>query len=61
VTPNPIWTCSQPAAGCPNPRPRIGSSCSQDGLSCNYGACSGGVEVQCKDGYWQQANVPCPL
>jgi hypothetical protein len=61
VGPNPVWTCAQPAQGCPNPRPRIGSACSQPGLSCDYGACSGGVEVQCKDGSWQRANVACPV
>ncbi len=57
--PNPIWQCSSPQ-GCPEPRPRLGDACTQTGQSCDYGACTGGVAVVCKDGYWQQAFVPCP-
>jgi hypothetical protein len=59
-TMGPVWQCSIPAQGCPNPRPRIGDACVQPGLSCNYGACAGGVELDCTDGFWRQALVPCP-
>jgi hypothetical protein len=54
------WLCSTPAAGCPDPRPDIGTSCAQPGLSCDYGACTGGVELQCTDGTWQQEETACP-
>jgi hypothetical protein len=57
----PVWQCVTPAASCPEPRPRIGSACTQDGLQCDYGACIGGVAVECKDGYWQEAPVACPV
>jgi hypothetical protein len=59
--PDPVWQCSMPAAGCPEPRPRIGSSCTQPGLSCDYGSCTGGVLLQCTDGSWQMVDTPCPI
>ena len=59
--PNPVWQCTTPAAGCPDPRPRIGSSCPQEGLSCDYGACTGGVEQQCTGGVWAQQETACPV
>ncbi|MGO8993775.1 MAG: hypothetical protein ACLQVI_10640 [Polyangiaceae bacterium] len=63
ATPTPVWQCSTPAAGCPEPRPRIGSPCTQtqSGLSCDYGACTGGAAVQCENGIWNQVNEPCPV
>jgi hypothetical protein len=57
---SPVWQCASPP-GCPEPRPRIGSSCTQQGLSCDYGACTGGVEVQCTGGVWQQMQTACPV
>lgn len=57
----PKWDCIPATDGCPSPRPDIGTSCSQAGLDCNYGACSGGVDLVCKDGRWQQQIIPCPL
>ena len=59
--PTPVWQCSTPAAGCPDPRPRIGSSCTQEGLSCDYGACTGGVELQCTGGVWASQVTACPV
>jgi hypothetical protein len=59
--PNPVWQCSTPASGCPEPRPREGSPCTSAGQTCDYGACTGGVELQCSDGYWQVSVVPCPV
>jgi hypothetical protein len=57
----PYWKCFTPAGGCPDPRPRIGSACSAPStLSCDYGACAGGIELQCADGYWKEEAVPCP-
>jgi hypothetical protein len=56
----PVWQCVTPPSSCPEPRPRIGSACTQDGLQCDYGACIGGAAVQCKDGIWQQFGVACP-
>ena len=46
-----VWQCSIPAPGCP----RAASLSrhvdrSQSGLSCDYGACSGGIAEQCTDG-----------
>ena len=57
----PAWDCFATPPGCPSPRPHLGASCSQPGLDCNYGACSGGVDLACKDGYWQEQVIPCPL
>jgi hypothetical protein len=57
----PKWYCIATPAGCPGPRPQIGEACSQAGLSCDYGACLGGVELECVDGQWQEQEVPCPV
>jgi hypothetical protein len=59
--PNPVWQCSTPASGCPEPRPREGTACSSPGLTCDYGACTGGVSLECSDGYWRVAVVACPV
>ena len=56
----PVWQCFAPGNGCPEPRPRLGSSCSDPNLSCNYGACYDGVAMVCRDGYWHQASILCP-
>ena len=57
----PVWQCVTPPQGCPEPRPRLGSACSQAGLSCDYGACTGGIALVCTDGYWQQEQTGCPV
>src|SRR5262249_15663356 len=57
---NPVWQCTTPTTGCPEPRAPRGSPCTQDGLSCNYGGCTGGVAEQCKNGVWHQELLPCP-
>jgi hypothetical protein len=58
------WLCQDPAAGCPQPRPLLGSACpaSQEGLACDYGACDipGSDAETCTGGIWVQASVPCP-
>jgi hypothetical protein len=57
----PKWLCVATPAGCPGPRPNIGEACSEPGLSCDYGACLGGVELACQNGQWQEQAVPCPV
>jgi hypothetical protein len=54
------WHCFPAVAGCPSPRPRIGAPCSQEGTSCDYGACTGGVELSCTGRTWQEQGVACP-
>ncbi len=57
----PAWDCFPAATGCPSPRPDIGSHCSgPTNQQCDYGACSGGVALECKQGVWQQVITPCP-
>jgi hypothetical protein len=55
------WVCTKPGAGCPAARPRLGSTCATEALSCNYGACSvtGGKLLRCQDGNWQEDQVAC--
>jgi hypothetical protein len=58
------WTCQDPStAGCPIPRPPLGSACSQQGLACDYGSCNvpGGSGEQCSGGIWTPAAVACPV
>ncbi|HSQ64288.1 MAG TPA: hypothetical protein VLM85_13770 [Polyangiaceae bacterium] len=57
------WVCDQPEQGCPQPRPKLGSVCTQPGQMCDYGACSlpTGTSVQCQDGAWQNAPFGCAL
>jgi hypothetical protein len=56
----PVWSCIPLSAGCPSPRPQLGSPCTTPGPLCDYGACSGGVDEQCIDGFWAIATVGCP-
>lgn len=60
--PPPVWICDLPAdgSGCPIPRPRIGDACSQPSQLCDYGACTGGVAMQCTNGAWQETFAACP-
>jgi hypothetical protein len=57
------WFCQQPPAGCPEPRPLLGTSCPFEGMSCDYGSCSipGGNVEQCTGGVWIDATFGCPL
>ena len=60
------WVCDDPAVGCPQPRPRLGSACNEaDYAECaygEYGECSmpGGVMLECVSGYWTAGNPVCP-
>jgi hypothetical protein len=58
------WACQDPGtAACPMPRAPLGSACSPDGLSCDYGTCRvpGGTAEKCAGGIWNPASVACPL
>jgi hypothetical protein len=57
------WHCQQPGANCPKPRPLLGSVCSSDGLSCDYGTCTvpEGSGEACADGLWQTSSFACAL
>jgi hypothetical protein len=59
VSVNATWQCFEPQ-GCPEPRPFLGTPCTHDGLACDYGGCSGGMNETCKGGYWQPTPTPCP-
>ena len=54
------WTCQPSQVGCPQPRPNIGTACGAASVTCNYGACAGGLELTCKSGTWQPITTPCP-
>jgi hypothetical protein len=59
----PFWCCPDGpsgVAGCPSPRPRLGSSCANEGTVCDYGGCTGNVTLQCSGGTWQPTMVGCP-
>jgi hypothetical protein len=60
---NPTWQCAAAVSGCPSPRPDIGTPCTADpsNAMCDYGSCSGGVGLTCKQGVWEQVFTPCPL
>jgi len=57
------WRCSPKKAGCPSPRPSIGSPCPSPATGatvCDYAACAGGVELACKGGVWTEVKPVCP-
>jgi hypothetical protein len=56
------WVCQDAQSGCPRPRPPLGSTCAQNGLQCDYGACSipGGNAETCQGGLWIEGGVACP-
>jgi hypothetical protein len=56
-----VWECEQPANGCSATRPRLGSSCSQEGQSCMYGNCDmpDSIGIQCTSGVWVNAPYAC--
>jgi len=55
------WICPSPRPGCPTPRPRLGSSCSKEGLECDYGTCAipGATAETCTGGAWVEAAFKC--
>ena len=51
------WACDPypTPSGCPEPRPLIGSACTQEGQSCSYGEMCGvvgGPSLGCQNGHW---------
>lgn len=57
------WCCSDAtnrADGCPTLRPRIGASCGVRSQACDYGACSGNVNLECSGGIWEDVPLECP-
>jgi len=57
----PKWQCIPVQAGCPSPRPELGSPCSTpEKTICDYGGCGGGVDMSCVGGYWAVAITVCP-
>src|SRR5580658_370205 len=56
----PTWHCVAATPACPSPRPRLGTTCPTDGQFCDYGACAGGIAIQCTAGTWQEAFTACP-
>jgi hypothetical protein len=49
----PFWSCTSLTPGCPGPLPQLGSPCSVDPTTtCDYGICSGGVALDCTNGFW---------
>lgn len=57
------WICDAPAQGCPQPRPKLGTACSQEGLECDYSSCSlpSGASIVCQNGAWQNQPFGCAL
>lgn len=60
------WECEawQTPAGCPEPRPLLGTACDTEGQECGYGAaCCGSVSTEpamvCNGGYWSVVPVGC--
>jgi hypothetical protein len=54
------WLCRDAVAGCPEPRPRLGTECSSPGKECDYGGCLGGAVIECIDGAWHDSIFACP-
>jgi hypothetical protein len=48
------WECEAPGPGCPEPRPKLGTACTPEGLACTYGTCRSGDSAQlvCLNGSW---------
>jgi hypothetical protein len=57
----PVWSCQDPPAGCPEPRPNLGTACVQEGLVCPYEGCSpdGGLAEMCLMGVWKTLAINC--
>lgn len=53
------WTCFDATLACRSPRPDIGQPCADDARKCDYGSCTGGIELVCTDGLWQEDFPPC--
>ena len=56
------WVCLTPPSGCPTERPHLGTACSQEGQTCDYGSCTfaDGETEACVGGYWSSEGSACP-
>jgi hypothetical protein len=61
------WQCTTTPAGCPAQHPALGTSCTSEGQTCDYGACafsnnpySSALAEKCTGGIWVRTFVPCP-
>jgi hypothetical protein len=52
-----IWGCFPATSGCPFPRPRLGSTCTTNGLQCDYSSCMD--SIACNGGIWGIGNGGC--
>ncbi len=48
------WACFDSTLACRSPRPDIGEPCTDDTRKCDYGSCTGGIELVCTGGLWQE-------
>jgi hypothetical protein len=60
------WACDtyRMPAGCPEPRPALGTACTQEGQDCAYGpACCAivdvGPDMVCRNGVWTTVPIGC--
>lgn len=53
------WFCDDPGPGCPLPRPRIGSTCTDEGVSCQYLQCN--FAQSCTGGVWVSQPEGCAV
>jgi hypothetical protein len=55
------WSCQDPTPPCPQPRPRLGSLCTQEGLVCAYDSClnANGETQICQIGEWAPLALGC--
>jgi hypothetical protein len=62
VSDGPSWVCEQPGTGCPEPRPRLGTSCETPRQQCDYGSCTlpNGTALICQSGSWATLQTACP-
>jgi hypothetical protein len=51
------WSCDNPGAGCPIPRPMLGTSCAKEGQMCMYLTCE--YAQQCSNGVWSAEPIGC--
>jgi hypothetical protein len=58
------WHCTTLSSGCPDPQPTLHATCTQPGLTCDYGACMGGQAFECTaegaGDEWENAGIACP-
>jgi hypothetical protein len=58
------WQCRPSTLACRSPRPNVGTPCTEEGRTCDYGSCISppGVVLQCRSAVWQEGpSPPCPL